>query len=104
MATRHLVVGALLAVSMLGGVTEALEPAARREVEAVVREYLLENPEIVLEAVRTLRARQDAAAQERTRQAVAAKRDTLLLDPGSPVTGDPAGDVTVVEFFDYRCG
>jgi protein-disulfide isomerase len=110
MLARCVVVAALLSTSVLGGAiggprsVEALEPAARREVEEIVREYILKNPEIIVEAVRGLQARQEAEAQERARQAVAAKQEALLRDPGSPASGNPAGDVTVVEFFDYGCG
>ena len=47
--------------------------------------------------------KQKQAVQERARQAVASEREGLLNDPSSPSAGNPKG-VTVVEFFDYRCG
>ena len=71
---------------------------------AQVRAYLLENPEVIMEAVQVLEARQ---AEERARgdlDLVAANMDALINDGYSWVGGNPDGDVTIVEFFDYRCG
>ncbi len=72
--------------------------------EQRVRAYLLENPEVIMEALGVLQERQRAAEAENLRQAIGAHRAELLNDPASPVGGNPAGDVTVVEFFDYNCG
>ena len=83
---------------------EALNAAQKKAVGEVIREYLLANPEIVYEALRTLRERQEAENRERSRKSLAAKRDDLLDDPAAPVGGNPRGDVTIVEFFDYQCG
>jgi protein-disulfide isomerase len=76
----------------------------RSEVERIVREYILANPEIVMEAVQVLRERQARAEEEAARTAIASSRPSLLADPRDPVGGNPRGDVTVVEFFDYQCG
>lgn len=69
-----------------------------------VRAYLLEHPEVLEEAIRKLdqnRAVQAAASQTR---ALAGARSALERDPRDFVLGDPAAPITVVEFFDYRCG
>lgn len=69
-----------------------------------VRAYLLEHPEVLEEAIRKLdetRAVQATAAQAK---ALATHRQALERDPRDPVIGNPNGAVTVVEFFDYRCG
>lgn len=76
----------------------------RAEVEQIVREYLLENPEVIMEALTILQARQEAAQAEQQQQALADYRDELFNHPESPVAGNPDGNVTVVEFFDYQCG
>ena len=73
-------------------------------IEKIVRDYILENPEIITEAVRILKNRKELADSAADRQMLAANRDALLNNPESPVGGNPKGDVTVVEFFDYRCG
>jgi protein-disulfide isomerase len=75
-----------------------------RAIGRIVREYLLEHPEVIMEAVEVLRQREQAAA-ERTRQEALATHRAALEDPGPlQVFGNPDGDVTVIEFFDYRCG
>lgn len=74
-----------------------------RAIGRIVREYLLEHPEVIMEAVEVLRQREQAAA-ERTRQEALATHRAALEDPGPlQVFGNPDGDVTVIEFFDYRC-
>lgn len=76
-------------------------PEEREKIEQVVQEYLLENPEIIAVAIRELQRRQTLA---RMAPGIEMYRDYLENDPGAAVIGNPNGDVTVVEFFDYRCG
>ena len=68
-----------------------------------MREYLLREPEVIYEAIQELQRRQAEAAAAQQRAAIAANQGKLLDDPTSPVGGNPDGDVTLVEFFDYRC-
>jgi protein-disulfide isomerase len=82
---------------------DAVTPEDRQAFEAIIREYLLENPDIILDVLGILQERQRFAAAQQSRQQLADRRDALLNDPDSPVGGNPDGDVTVVEFFDYRC-
>jgi protein-disulfide isomerase len=79
-------------------------PLSREAVEAIVREYLLNNPELIMESVRAYQQRQQARERERVAGVLAARSAELWQDPDAPVAGHPSGDVTVVEFFDYRCG
>lgn len=67
------------------------------------REYLLSNPEVIVDAVRQMEMRQRAAQENELTAVVTARRDEIYNDPASPVGGNPAGDVTLVEFFDYNC-
>lgn len=76
----------------------------KEEVEKIVRDYLLANPEILNEMLVELRAREEQQAAETAKSAIASSQDALLNDGFSYVGGNPNGDVTVVEFFDYRCG
>ncbi|MBI3453839.1 MAG: DsbA family protein [Rhodospirillales bacterium] len=80
-----------------------MAPAQIEAIERVVREYILRNPEIILEAVEALEQKRQAETEGKQRNAIAARRDDIINDPDSPVSGNPKGDVTVVEFFDYRC-
>jgi protein-disulfide isomerase len=73
------------------------------EFEQRVREYLLKNPEVIMEALQILQQRQRAAEAEDLKRTIAQRREELLNDPASPVGGNSSGDVTVVEFFDYNC-
>ncbi len=76
----------------------------RAKVEKIVREYLLSHPEILNEMLTELKSREETASTERAKTAIASNRDALINDGYSYVGGNPNGDVTVVEFFDYRCG
>ena len=73
-------------------------------IRRIVRDYLLEHPEVLIEAQQVLMARRAAQEAEDERQAVRRHRDALLADPEAPVAGNPDGAITLVEFFDYRCG
>lgn len=80
------------------------DPAWQREVERVVEQYIRAHPEVVEQALQALEAKRQAEERERVKAAIAARQAELLNDPASPVSGNPSGEVTVVEFFDYRCG
>jgi protein-disulfide isomerase len=84
----------------LGNMSDADRAAFREE----VRTYLLENPEVILEAIQILEQRRSVAAQESDRQMIEEHAGQLFEDGFSFVAGNPEGDVTVVEFLDYRCG
>ncbi len=78
-------------------------PPEQRTLEKTIHQYLLDHPGVVLEVLDILSARQRATAADRARANLEARRDELENDPASPVAGNPDGDVTLVEFFDYHC-
>ena len=82
---------------------ETLTPAQKNEVQNILQEYLRTNPEIILEAIEVLRNRERQGQQNQAQQNLASSRTQLLNDPTSPIAGNPNGDVTMVEFFDYSC-
>ncbi len=82
---------------------DALTPAQTEAVQQVIRDYLLENPELVYEALQELQRRQKVAEQERQRLAVVERLPELRDNPEDPSIGNPNAAVTIVEFFDYRC-
>ena len=98
---RAAMAGAALTMVALPVAAMAMDKA---EVEKIVREYLLANPEILNEMIAELQTRESAAAGEKAKTGIAANHDAIINDGFSHVAGNPAGDVTVVEFFDYRCG
>ena len=75
-----------------------------QEVEGIISNYLRENPEIIVEAIEALRSREKRNKDIRRKHNLLKARKKLLHDVESPVGGNENGDVTVVEFFDYRCG
>jgi protein-disulfide isomerase len=72
-------------------------------IEQIIREYLLKNPEVILEAVEGLEKKRQDEVQRAAKTAITDLRDEILNDPNSVAAGNPKGDVTIVEFFDYRC-
>ena len=102
-ASAWLLAGIVLGVS--APPTSADEPTdlSVEQVEKIVREYLMREPEIVYKALEELQRRQAEATAARQQAAVTENRSELLHDAASPVGGNPDGDVTLVEFFDYRC-
>ena len=83
---------------------EDIKPGQTRAVEKIVRDYLIRNPEIIVEALDAYRKKQEQAETDATRRTLAERRAELRRDSGSPVGGNPGGDVSLIEFFDYRCG
>ena len=107
MPRQMLRIAAFLLFLGLPAMAGAQQPSAQRsveEIEKIVREYLLENPEVIFEAVQRHREKQQQLQAERDRAVVTQHAKALLADPDSFVGGNPDGDVTLVEFFDYRCG
>ena len=78
-------------------------PEQRREIVQVVRDAMAADPTILREAITTLQAAEQAHAQADTRQRIVEKQQSLLANAADPVAGNPAGDVTLVEFYDPRC-
>lgn len=78
-------------------------PDQRKEIEAIVRDYLKNHPEAVIDAVQAADDKMKADEKAKVAQALAAHHKAVFEDPQSPVAGNPQGDVTLVEFFDYRC-
>jgi len=72
-------------------------------IERIVRDYLLANPEVLVEALTEYQQRQKLAEEQSRQQAIGQRHSELTQDPATPVLGNPEGDVVMVEFFDYRC-
>ena len=81
-----------------------LSDAERAQFRAEVRAYLMENPEVIMEAVGQLQQR-EAEAQAQADFTLVSENKAAIFDDGySYVGGNPDGDITIVEFMDYRCG
>jgi|TARA_Y100000310_G_C20664199_1_gene806531 protein-disulfide isomerase/peroxiredoxin len=82
----------------------ALSSDEEEAIEALVEEYLLNNPEIVSRTLTKMAERREAAAAEKRASAMKSLEKELKYNPSDPVGGNPDGALTIVEFFDYRCG
>ena len=101
----------LLAATMLLALPAATPARAqtfsadqRQEIEGIVKNYLLQHPEVMQDVMAELEKRQKAAETEKNRAAVADHNATIFNSPHQVVLGNPQGNVTMVEFFDYNCG
>jgi len=86
-----------------GAAASANGPVTRSQIPALVKEALINDPDILNEALKKLQDKQDEDAKKEARAAVAKNKDALLASD-APSVGDAGADVTVVEFFDYHCG
>ena len=100
------VTASLLAMAM---VSPALFAAAapmsadqKKQMEQVVHDYLVQNPEVLIEASQVLQQKQQKTMQEQAKNSISQNANELFLGQLS-IAGNPKGDVTLVEFFDYQC-
>lgn len=94
----------MLALGVAVAPAQSVSEAQRGEFEKIIRNYLINNPEVLQEAIAELEKRQAKAEAEKHKVAVKDNADALFNSPRHVVVGNPKGDVTFVEFFDYNCG
>jgi protein-disulfide isomerase len=75
----------------------------RQAIEAIIHDYLLHNPDVLIEALHGAEDKLNREADAKAEIVLSDRRREIFDDPATPVGGDPKGDVTIVEFFDYRC-
>jgi protein-disulfide isomerase len=71
-------------------------PPQRQAIEGIIHDYLMQNPDVLIEALR-------AAEDAKSKQVLTERHHEIFDDPATPVGGNLQGDVSLVEFFDYRC-
>ena len=76
---------------------------ANEALQQAIHDYILAHPEVLIQSLRIAKEREDSRVAERNKALVASLKSDLVDDPNAPVRGNPRGDVTLVEFFDYRC-
>lgn len=108
----HVPIGCLAAVLAFGAAA-AFAPAQaagdftseqKSGIEKIVHDYLIKNPEVIKDAIDELEKRQKLAEAASREKIVNEQNDKLFNSPHQAVVGNPNGDITVVEFFDYNCG
>ena len=106
--TRPVLRVLLVALALSGAASpiavHAQEPSfTEDDIKALALEAIRENPAIIQEAVELLRQQEEQARLVAAQRVLTEEREVLERDPDAPVIGNPDGDVTVVEFFDYNC-
>ncbi len=94
---------AAAACSLYAAAPAAAEDMSRSQVESIIKEYLVANPDVVVEALKAYDAQQATRQQETFTQRLKEKHDAVFKSE-APFIGNEKGDITVVEFFDYNCG
>src|SRR5712691_9685247 len=95
---------ATLLMLALPAAAQEFSAPQKSEIERIIKDYIVAHPEVLQEAIAELDKRQAAADVEKDKNAVANNAETLFNSSRHVVLGNPKGDVTMVEFFDYNCG
>jgi protein-disulfide isomerase len=106
MRFTSLLAGTALALSLAVTpvVAQSFNDAQKKEIETLVRDYLLANPEIVREMAGKLEEKDRMAEETARMEGLKANAKTVFSLEGDAIIGNPNGDVTIVEFMDYNCG
>jgi protein-disulfide isomerase len=99
-----LIVGLLAVAPILPAWAEPASVPVQPALDQAIEQYIRSHPEVIEQALQSLEGKRQRDGKLRVRQAIATHQEELLRDPASPVSGNLHGDVTVIEFFDYRCG
>jgi protein-disulfide isomerase len=82
----------------------AFTPDQKKQIEGIIKSYLVANPEIFLDVQTALEDKMEKEQAEKLKVAIADNAAEIYRQPDSSLAGNPDGDITVVEFFDYNCG
>ena len=94
----------LIPLSSFGESATPVDPSLKQSLDQMIEQYIRTHPEVIEQSLLTLEAKRQEDERQRSKTALVTRQNDLLHDPSSPVSGNPVGEVTVVEFFDYRCG
>jgi protein-disulfide isomerase len=92
------------AAAATAGAPANFTPEQKQAIEQIIKSYLVSNPEVFLEAQTALETKMEKEQAEKLKSAIADNAREIYRDPNAAVAGNPNGDITVVEFFDYNCG
>lgn len=99
-----LVIGLAMGAIMISALMLLPSQSSAKQVEQIVHDYLMREPQLIYDALEELQQREQAEKLEKMNLAVLKHQNELYSNPSTPVGGNTDGDVTLVEFFDYRCG
>jgi protein-disulfide isomerase len=80
------------------------DASQKAAIQAIIKDYLLNNPEVMLEVQTALEAKMDELQSKKLKAALESNAAEIYRHADAPVAGNPSGDIPVVEFFDYNCG
>lgn len=101
---KYLLLATAASLFTFSSATHAEESLTRGEVEQIVKEYLITNPQVVVDALEAFSKQEEEKAAARQQKMIKDNRDKLLNSEYSPSVGPKDSDIAVVEFFDYHCG
>ncbi len=100
---------AILVIGLLiGGASVSAEETARplqqENIEEVIRQYIMDHPEVIMESLDHYQKQREAEEQQKQKEALLSRKEEVFQNPTSPVIGATSKSIDLVEFFDYRCG
>jgi protein-disulfide isomerase len=104
MKFKSLFAATAMSIVAIAGGAHAFDKAQKDEIGQIVREYLLANPEIMVEVQQALEKKQAEARAAQAKTAVKENADAIFNAASDIALGNPDGKTTIVEFFDYNCG
>jgi protein-disulfide isomerase len=107
MPISNILRAAALTLSLLPGAafaTESFSEPQKTEIQSIIKDYLLENPEVLRDAITELERREEVAQSLKREKALSDDQSPLYKSENQAVIGNPNGKVTLIEFFDYNCG
>lgn len=100
-------IGALVFSGQMAGNTARADNTSgmsKADIETIIHDYLMEHPDVIIEAVNQLAAREKQETERVAKAFLEDNLDAIENAPGAFIAGNPDGDITIVEFFDYHCG
>jgi protein-disulfide isomerase len=95
---------AVLVASSAAAPAQTFSPDQQKQIESIVKQYLITHPEVIQEVMTALDKQQKDTEAQQARATITANNATLFNSPHQVVLGNPQGKVEMVEFFDYNCG
>ncbi len=99
-----LLLSTLSAAVLLWASAAPAEDASKAEIEGIVKEVIRDNPELIAQTMENYRKKKEEETAAKAAQQITELQAKLKKDTSLPSIGNPKGDVTLVEFFDYHCG
>ncbi|MDX1902252.1 MAG: DsbA family protein [Gammaproteobacteria bacterium] len=102
---NRMMAGLVMISGLLPMTTQAadMNSAQKQQVQGVVHDYIVQNPEVIVESLQSWQQKQMMASVQQTQNSSLQYADQIFHQSNDPVAGNPKGKVTVVEFFDYQC-